>query len=64
MTKARKAPQKKSTQTTGRGMKIASALFVGLGILVALSMVISSVFTTPSQPAQPQQPIPTITRAP
>ena len=64
MTKARKAPQKKSQQTTGRGLKIASALFVVLGILVALSMVVSSVLTTPTQTTQAPQSIPTITRAP
>ncbi len=64
MTKARKAPQKKTQATTGRGLKIASALFVVLGILVALSMVVSSIFTVPSQPSAAPQSIPTITRAP
>ncbi|TAH52479.1 MAG: hypothetical protein EYC68_06810 [Chloroflexota bacterium] len=52
MAKAKKAPQqKKAPQNQNRGLKIASALFVGLGVLVVLSMIISSVFTQSPQPA-------------
>ncbi|GIL14838.1 MAG: hypothetical protein BroJett039_00110 [Chloroflexota bacterium] len=64
MTKARKATQKKTTQSSNRGLKIASALFVILGVLVALSMVVSSIFTVPPQPSAPVQAIPTTTLVP
>ena len=47
MTKARKAPQKKTQQSQNRGLKIASAVFVAVGVLVILSMIVSSIFTVP-----------------
>lgn len=53
MTKARKAPQKKIQRTQNRGLKLASALFVALGVLVVLSMIFSSVFTQPPAPIVP-----------
>jgi hypothetical protein len=53
MTKARKAPQKKIQQPKNRGIKIASALFVALGVLVVLSMILSSVFTQTPQVVVP-----------
>lgn len=46
MPKAKKAPLKKTQRTNNRGLKIASALFVGIGLLVVVSMIVSSVFTT------------------
>jgi uncharacterized membrane protein len=60
MAKAKKAPQKKarSTTTQNRNIRIASALFVALGVLVVLSMILSSVFT------QNPQPIPAATAFP
>lgn len=64
MTKARKAPQKKTNSQENRGLKIASAIFVAVGVLVVLSMIVSSIFTTTPQPAAPVQAVPTITRAP
>lgn len=54
MAKAKKAPQKKAAASTqNRGVKIASALFVALGLLVVLSMLLSSVFTQTPQVAVP-----------
>jgi hypothetical protein len=49
MVKAKKAPLKKTTRPQNRGLKLVSALFVGLGLLVVLSMIISSVFTQTPQ---------------
>jgi len=57
MPKAKKAPQKKAQAPENRGLKLASAIFVGIGLLVVLSMIASSVFTR-NQPAV-AQPIPT-----
>lgn len=51
MAKAKKAPLKKANKPQNRGLKIASILFVVLGALVALSMVVSSIFTLNPQPA-------------
>jgi hypothetical protein len=46
MTKAKKAPQKKTTASNqNRGVKIASGIFIAIGILVVLSMIVSSIFT-------------------
>lgn len=64
MTKARKAPQKKSQTTPNRGLKIASAIFVAVGVLVVLSMIVSSIFTVPQQVTAPVQSIPTTTLVP
>lgn len=64
MTKARKASQKKATKQQNRAVKTAAWLFVALSALVALSMVLSSLFTVPSTPSQQAQPIATITREP
>ena len=64
MTKARKASQKKPQQTQNRGLKIASAIFVAVGVLVVLSMIVSSVFTVPQQTTAPVQSIPTTTLVP
>lgn len=65
MTKARKAPQKKVNRNQNRGLKIATAMFVLLSALVALSMVLSGVFTqNPKISAPPTFAVPTITRAP
>jgi hypothetical protein len=67
MTKARKAPQKKSSRNQNRGLKLASALFIGLGVLVVLSMLFSSVFTQNQQAIRPvTTPVPTViaTQAP
>ncbi len=61
MAKAKKAPQKKIQKTQNRGIKIASALFVLLGVLVVLSMVLSSVFTqNPQVVIPPSTPVPTV----
>ena len=61
MTKARKAPQKKGKKTGNRNIKIASALAVALGALVALSMVMSSIFTQNAQvTSQPQPTTPSV----
>lgn len=54
MAKARKAPVKKAQKPGNRNIKIASALAVALGALVALSMIIGSVFTQNPQVAVPQ----------
>ncbi len=64
MTKARKAPQKKTQQSQNRGLKIASAVFVAVGVLVILSMIVSSIFTVPQQVTAPAQTIPTTTLVP
>ena len=65
MTKARKASQKKPQQNQNRGLKIASAIFVAVGVLVILSMVVSSIFTVPHTVApQSQQMVPTTTLVP
>jgi hypothetical protein len=64
MTKARKATQKKSQQNQNRGLKIASAIFVAVGVLVILSMIVSSVFTVPQTVTAPVQSIPTTTLVP
>lgn len=64
MTKARKASQKKPQQNQNRGLRIASAIFVGVGVLVILSMIVSSIFTVPQQPVAPAQVMPTTTLVP
>lgn len=64
MTKARKASQKKTQQGNNRGLKIASAIFVGVGVLVVLSMIVSSMFTVPQQATAPVQSVPTATLVP
>ncbi len=64
MTKARKATQKKPQQNQNRGLKIASAIFVGVGVLVILSMIVSSIFTVPQRAAAPAQVLPTTTLVP
>ncbi len=64
MTKARKAPQKKTQQSQNRGLKIASMIFVVVGVLVILSMIVSSIFTVPQRTAAPAQAIPTTTLVP
>ncbi|MCC7161524.1 MAG: hypothetical protein IT331_03445 [Anaerolineae bacterium] len=46
MAKAKKAPQKKTQPASNRGLKVASGIFVAIGLLVVLSMIVSSVFTT------------------
>ena len=56
MTKAKKAPVKKAQQQENRGLKLASGIFVAIGLLVVLSMIVSSVFTR-NQPVA--VPIPT-----
>lgn len=45
MPKAKKAPQKKAQAPENRGLKLASAIFVAIGLLVVISMIASSVFT-------------------
>lgn len=47
MAKAKKAPQKKaqSNAQSNRGLKVASGIFVAIGLLVVISMIVSSVFT-------------------
>lgn len=50
MTKARKAPIKKAPK---REIKWANIVFLAIGILVALSMVITSIVTSNPQPATP-----------
>ncbi len=65
MTKAKKASQKKAAQPKNRGLKVASALFVGLGVLVVLSMILGSVFTqTPQAVVPTSTPIAVSTTAP
>lgn len=64
MTKARKAPQKKTQRDPNRGLKIASAVFVAVGVLVVLSMIVSSMFTVPRQVSAPVQSVPTSTLVP
>ena len=62
MTKARKASAKKTNTNKNQGIKIASALFIALGVLVVLSMLLSSIFTQNPQSVLPAatQPLPTI----
>lgn len=61
MPKARKAPQKKVIQSQKRGVKLASALFIALGVLVVLSMLFSSIFTQNPQAIIPvTTPVPTV----
>jgi hypothetical protein len=60
MTKAKKAPSKRTQQPRNRGIRIASALFIALGVLVVLSMILSSVFTQTPQVVVPvASPFPT-----
>ncbi len=47
MTKARKAPQKKAQK---RDIKWANLLFLAIGVIVVLSMVITSLVTQTPQP--------------
>lgn len=66
MTKAKRATLKKTTQKPqNRGLKVASALFVALGVLVILSMILSSVITqTPQAIVPTSTPIVVPTTAP
>lgn len=52
MTKARKAPLKKTTQRN-QNVRIASSLFVALGVLVVLAMLLGSIFTQNPQSVVP-----------
>lgn len=54
MAKAKKASLKKANaKPKNQGVRIASALFVALGILVVLSMLLGSVFTNTPQVVAP-----------
>lgn len=64
MAKAKKASQKKPQQTNNRGVRIASLLFVAIGLLVVLSMIASSVFTTNQPVVAPSFPTNIPTTAP
>ncbi len=64
MAKAKKAPQKKpQTSSQSRGVRIASGIFVVIGLLVVLSMILGSVITQTPQPI-PVTPVPIATTVP
>jgi len=62
MTKAKKAPQK---QVKKRDTKWANIIFLVIGVLVALSMVVTSIFTQTQQTAVPAPtPVPAVVSTP